>query len=97
MNRCITTVEEKMWSEAEFGFFHHYEVITKTKAIELRKQGFIVTDSKDRKNFPRLHRIYWGQAVVECANVHALNSKDNIYTFPQQLWITSMQNRNILK
>lgn len=96
MRKSITTVEERMWSEAEFGYFYHYEIITKTKATELRKQGFIVIDSKNKKNFPRLHKIYWGQAVVECTNVHALKGKDNSYTFPQQLWITSMQNRRIL-
>lgn len=91
------TLEEKLWSEADFGMFHSYEVITKAKAAELRKEGFIVTDSKDKKTFPRLHRIYWGQAVVKCNNVHALNAKDAKYTFPQQLWITSMQNKNILE
>ena len=95
--RTVTTLEDRLWSEAEFGMFHSYETITKSTAIELRKKGFIVLDSKDKRSFPRIHRIYWGQAVVECDDVHALNASDSKYTFPQQLWITSMQNRNTLK
>lgn len=93
MSNYIVTVEEKMKSEAEFGFFYLYTKLTKKKAQELRSLGFFVFDSRESKNFPRLHKIDWKQSVVECNDVHSLNEKDSQYTLPQKLWITAMKNQ----
>lgn len=86
-------LKKKLISEATFGLFHAYEKITHQKAIQLRKEGFNVRDSFENKPFPRSHKIYWGQAVVECDDVSKLNPDDSIYTFPQKLWIISMQHQ----
>ena len=93
MSRLTTPLEERLISEAEFGLFHFYEDITHKKEVELRQAGFIVTDSKEIKRFPRRHRIYWGQAVVECEDVHSLNENDTQYSFAQKLWVIAMKNQ----
>lgn len=87
------TVESKMIEQAQFGLFSIYERITHKKANQLIKAGLIVVDSKENKPFPRIHKIYWGQAVVECADVKKLNPYDKQYTFGQKLWIIAMQNQ----
>lgn len=83
--------EWKLVSEAEFGAFYYYAKITKKKSIELINQGFEVTDSKNARNYPRLHRIYWGNALKleENQNIRMLNENDPKYTFPERLWIIS--------
>ena len=97
MSKLVTPLEERLISEAEFGLFYFYENITHKKAVELRNSGFIVTDSMESKKFPRQHRIYWGQAIVECKNVHILNENDSQYSFPQKLWIIAMKNQHVTK
>lgn len=87
-----TPLEETMNSEAEFGLFYAYSKISHQRTIELRKQGFIVTDSLESCKFPRLHRICWAQAVVETTDVKSLNENDDCYTPAQKLWIISMKN-----
>jgi len=93
MSTLLTTLEERLISEAEFGLFHFYGNITHKKAIELRKEGFIVKDSMENKRFPRNHRIYWGQAVVDCDDVHTLNENNPEYSFAQKLWVIAMKNQ----
>lgn len=93
MSRLTTPLEDRLVSEAEFGLFHSYENITHKKALELRKQGFFVIDSMQMRKFPRLHRIYWGQAIVKCDDVHSLNENDPQYSLPQKLWIIAMKNQ----
>lgn len=87
------TVEEKLKSEAEFGLFVANFKIGKTKANELRTSGFWVTDSKEFNYFPRIHRISWKEAKVECKDVKFLNEDDPKYSFAQKLWIISMKNQ----
>lgn len=88
------TVEEKLMSEAEFGLFAASFKIGKTKASELQENGFEVTDSKEYNYFPRLHRISWKNAIVECKeDVKSLNEKDLKYSLAQKLWIISMKNQ----
>lgn len=87
------TVEEKLKSEAEFGLFSANFKIGKTKANELRENGFEVTDSKEFNYFPRFHRISWKNSVVECKDVNSLNEKDSKYSLAQKLWIISMKNQ----
>lgn len=89
-------LEKRMETEARWGLFCCYEKISLKKARQLRKSGFEVTDSKDSKSSPRMHRIAWKDAVVNCTNVHALDSKSYAYTWPQKLWIITMQNRELL-
>lgn len=88
-----TTVEERMESEADFGLFFANLKIGKNKANSLRDQGFEVMDSKETKAFPRLHRISWKQAILECKDVRSLDENSNEYTFAQKLWIISMKNQ----
>ncbi len=97
MSRLITSLEERLISEAEFGLFYFYEHMTHKKAVELQKEGFIVTDSFENKAFPRLHKIYWEHAVVECEDVHVLNENDSRYSLPQKLWIIAMKNQPAVK
>lgn len=88
------TVEEKLMSEAEFGLFTANFKISKTKASELQENGFEVIDSKEYNYFPRLHRISWKNAMVECKeDVKFLNEKDSEYSLAQKLWIISMKNQ----
>ena len=96
--RIMIPVEEKMASEAEFGFYYLYYVITLKKAEELRDLGFVVTDSKEQRSSPRLHKIDWSQAgkVFEGVDdIHSLNERDEKYTLPQKLWITSSKAKKI--
>lgn len=90
----ITPLKETMKSEAEFGLFYAYAKIGKNKAEELREEGFEVEDSKELNYYPRLHRIFWGNAKVE-GDITTLNEKSEEYTFPQKLWIitTKVQNK----
>lgn len=93
-------VEEKMISEAEFGLYNLYYKITKKKADELRKQGFVVTDSKESRNFPRLHKIDWSKACIgkfDYEDVSKLNENSDEYTFPQKLYIISYKNDALRK
>ena len=89
----LATVEEKLESEAEFGLFIANFKIGKVKAQSLRDQGCIVTDSKEVNYFPRLHRISWKSAKVECNNIQELDEKSETYTLAQKLWIISMKNQ----
>lgn len=91
MSRVLTTVEERMLSEAEFGFFHLYTKITKKKAKELQEKGFIVTDSKEKNSYPRLHKISWVRAAVE-GDIQNLDENDEKYSLPERLWIISKKN-----
>ena len=93
--RTLIPVEEKMISEAQFGLYNLYYIITKKKADELRNQGFIVTDSKESNSFPRLHKIDWSKACVgkfDYENVSKLDENSDEYTFPQKLYIISYKN-----
>lgn len=87
------TVEEKLKSEAEFGLFVANFKIGKTKANELRQNGLEVTDLKEFNYFPRVHRISWKEARVECEDVKSLDENDSKYSFAQKLWIISMKNQ----
>ena len=87
------TVEEKLLSEAEFGLFTANFKIGKIKANELREKGLEVTDSKEFNYFPRVHRISWKDAKVECEDVKSLDENDPKYSFSQKLWILSMKNK----
>ena len=87
------TIEERMKSDAYFGLFFADLKIGKTKANELRENGFYVLDSKEAKNFPRFHHISWKNAKVECEDVNLLDENSNEYTFAQKLWIISMKNQ----
>ena len=89
--RTMTPVEEKMKKEAEFGAFNAYYLITLKKAAELRNQGFVVTDSKEQKGSPRLHKIDWSNAGERFkeANIAALNENCDDYSAPEKLWIIS--------
>lgn len=89
----IATVEEKLESEANFGLFTAYLKIGKIKANELRENGCEVTDLKEVNYFPRLHRISWKEARVECMDVNSLDEKDLKYSFAQKLWIISMKHK----
>lgn len=89
-------LEKRMETEAGWGLFCCYEEITLKKALQLRKRGFEVTDSRDSNKSPRRHRIAWKDAVVKCVDVHALNPDSYCYTAPQKLWIIAMQNRRVL-
>ena len=93
--RTLIPVEEKMVSEAQFGLYCLYYIITKKKAAELRDQGFIVTDSKESNHFPRLHKIDWSKACVgkfDYEDVTKLDENSDEYTFPQKLYIISYKN-----
>ena len=83
-------IEQQMEAEAEFGLFFAYLKITKTKADELRRKGLNVTDSKESKKFPRLHRIAWENSHVD-GNVYNLDERDIKYSLSQKLWIISMK------
>lgn len=87
------TVEERMKSEAEFGLFFAYLKIGLKKSKELQKQGCSIIDSNETNFFPRLHRISWENARVECEDVQKLNEKSDQYTLSQKLWIISMKNQ----
>lgn len=83
-----TLLEDILKSEAEFGLFYCRAKIGKNKAIELRKQGFQVTDMKVSMSYPRLHYISWKNSKVSI-NLRNVNN----LTFAQQLWIISMKNQ----
>lgn len=87
------TVEEILKSEAEFGLFKATFSIGKKKAISLREKGLIVDDSKDSKNFPRLHRMSWENAKVGYEDVKALDEDSDEYTLAEKLWIIAMKNQ----
>ena len=93
--RTLIPVEEKMFSEAEFGLYNLYYIITLKKAEELREQGFVVTDSKETRNSPRLHKIDWSKACVgkfDYEDVSSLDEKSDEYTLPQKLYIVTYKN-----
>lgn len=88
--RTLIPVDEKLFSEAEFGATNIYYIITLKKAEELRKDGFVVTDSKEQKGSPRVHKIDWtnaGEKFKDVEDIFALNEKDSQYTLPERLWI----------
>ena len=87
------TIEDKMESEAEFGFDYAYLKITKKKGIELENQGFVVTDSHNSRSYPRLHKISWKDSAIEYDELSSLNEKDSKYTFAQKLWIIAEKNK----
>ena len=87
------TLEEKLKSEAEFGLFYASFKIGKTKANELRENGLEVTDLKEFNYFPRLHKISWKEARVECEDVNSLDENDQKYSLAQKLWIVSMKSQ----
>ena len=92
------SLEDKMISEAEFGLFYFYGILTKKKVSELEKMGFRVVDSHEKKTYPRLHKVLWVHAKVDDVDYNdlkSLNEKDSKYTFPQKLWIISMKNKRI--
>lgn len=94
------SLENRLVFEAEFGLFYLYAKITLKKAEELRKQGFIVTDSHENKDSPRLHKICWraaGALVFDYMDVRYLNENNAKYTFAQKLWIISEKNQPSLK
>ena len=84
-------VEDKLYSDAEFGLFFAYQKITKTKANELRTEGLDVADCNDARNFPRLHYISWKNAKINCEDVSSLDEKSDKYNLAQKLWIVSMK------
>lgn len=88
-----TSIEERMKSEAEFCLFYLYAKIGKNKAEELRSEGFEVEDSKECNYYPRLHRIFWGNAEVE-GDIVTLDEKSEEYSLPQKLWIITMKSKN---
>ena len=90
----IAHLEEKLESEAEFGLFFANFKIGLNKANELRSKGLSVTDSKEVNYFPRLHRICWKDAKVECTDVHSLDENSSEYNLAQKLWIITMKNKN---
>ncbi len=89
----VATVEEKLYSEAEFGLFFAYQKMTKSKANELRTNGLQVADCNDARSFPRLHYISWKNAKVDCEDISSLDEKSDEYTLAQKLWIVSMKNQ----
>lgn len=82
----VVTLEERMQSEAEFGLFYYYAEISKRKAEELRKEGLDVRDSKEKKTYPRLHRISWEWSGVE-GEISTLDENSEEYSFAKKLWI----------
>lgn len=100
MSKLLTPLEERLISEAEFGVFYLYAKITLKKAEELRKQGFVVTDSHENKSSPRLHKICWrcaGVGVFDYKNINNLDENDEQYSFAQRLQIISEKNQPSLK
>lgn len=96
MSKLLISLEDRLISEAEFGLFFLYAKLTLKKAEELRKQGFIVTDSHENKGFPRSHKICWKSAgvyVFDYENIKSLNENNTEYTFAQRLWIISEKNQ----
>lgn len=89
----LITLEEKLISEAEFGFFYYYGKLTKKMANQLRKEGFIVTDSKETRSYPRLHKVSWSNVTINCENVYDLNENDPKYSLIEKLWIISSKNQ----
>lgn len=87
--RMMIPIEEKMKSEAEFGAKNLHYVITLKKADELREMGFIVTDSKEQRNSPRLHKIDWSKAgeKFKDVDIDTLDEKNDNYSLPEKLWI----------
>lgn len=100
MSKLLTSLEERLISEAKFGLFHLYAKITLKKAEELKKQGFVVTDSHETKGFPRLHKISWkcaGVSIFDYENINNLNEGNLNYSLAQRLWIISEKNQPSLK
>lgn len=100
MSKLLTPLEERLISEAEFGVFYLYAKITLKKAEELRKQGFVVTDSHENKSSPRLHKICWkcaGVGVFDYENINNLDENNAQYSFVQRLWIISEKNQPSIK
>lgn len=88
----IVPLEERMKSEAEFGYFHVYHKIGKNKSEELQKEGFDVKDSKEVKYYPRFHRISWEHAEVR-GDIDSLDENSEEYSLPQKLWIITTKTR----
>lgn len=94
------SLENQLISEAKFGLFYLYTKITLKKAEELRKQGFVVTDSRENKSSPRLHKICWRQAgssVIDYDPIDSVNENNPKYSFAQKLWIISEKNKPSMK
>ena len=97
MSKCTISLEEKMISEAEFGFYNMYHMITPKKAEELRQLGFSVSDMHENRSSPRIHRIDWSEARYEnfeYSDIQKLNEDDAKYTLPQKLWIITTKVKN---
>ena len=95
--RILIPVEEKMLSEAEFGYYDLHYIITKKKANELREQKFVVTDLHKTNRFPRLHKIDWSHAGSQLTNsleVNSLDENNEKYCFAERLWIISSKNKH---
>ena len=91
VRRFRATAETRMKDDAKLGFDYSYIRITKKKSLELKKLGFVVTDSKEKDGYPRLFKISWKDARVEYDNEASLNENDSKYTAPQKLWIISLK------
>ena len=86
------TVEEELFSQADFALTHAYLQISDEKADELRQQGLKVVDCQNPRNFPGLHYICWKDAKVESDDIDLLDENSSKYTLAQKLWIISTKN-----
>ena len=91
--KSMVTPEERLMSEADFGLFYAKVLIGKNKAIDFQNQGFDVLDTKNVNYYPRIHKVSWKKASVECEDVQVLDEKSDEYTLPQKLWIISKKNQ----
>ena len=93
----MVPVEERMLTEAEFGFFELCYLITTEKADELRKDGFSVTSIEDREDSPRVFRIDWSRAgeSFKDEDVLKLNENDPKYKLSEKLFIISTQSNAV--
>lgn len=100
MSKLLIPLEQWLISEAEFELFYLYDKITLKKAKELRKEGFVVTDSHENRSSPRLHKICWkcaGVGVFDYENINNLDENNMQYSFAQRLWIISEKNQPSIK
>lgn len=88
-------VEDKIFSEAEFGLFYLRAVITKKKAKELKDAGFevLILDSKRH-----LYYINWVASYVVCDDVFLLDENYDEFSLSQKAWIVSQKcNKDITR
>ena len=55
----------------------------------------VTANTKECNYYPRLHRIFWGNAKVE-GDIATLDEKSEEYSLPQKLWIITMKSKNKL-